>query len=48
MRAGGFLAQAGGVLTDNVGRQAGIIEVDVKARNGIIHVIDNVVLPGLP
>jgi transforming growth factor-beta-induced protein len=47
MRDGGFLQQNGGILTDNLGRQANIIAVDVKASNGIIHVIDNVVLPGL-
>jgi transforming growth factor-beta-induced protein len=43
---GGFLWQDGGVLTDNLGRQATIIQTDVEADNGIIHVIDNVVLPG--
>jgi uncharacterized surface protein with fasciclin (FAS1) repeats len=48
MRDGGFLSQAAGVLTDNLGREAAIIAVDIKASNGIIHVIDNVVLPGLP
>jgi len=48
MRDGGFLAQKAGVLTDNLDRQANIIVVDLKARNGIIHVIDNVVLPALP
>jgi uncharacterized surface protein with fasciclin (FAS1) repeats len=48
MRDGGFVGQSAGVLTDNLGREATIIAVDVKASNGIIHVIDNVVLPGLP
>ncbi len=48
MRDGGFLAQDGGVLTDNLGRQATIIATDIGASNGNIHVIDNVVLPGLP
>jgi uncharacterized surface protein with fasciclin (FAS1) repeats len=48
MRDGGFLAQSAGVLTDNLGREASIIAADVKASNGIVHVIDNVVLPGLP
>jgi uncharacterized surface protein with fasciclin (FAS1) repeats len=42
---GGFLLQDGGVLTDNLGRTATIIQTDVEADNGIIHVIDNVVLP---
>ena len=44
----GFLMQDGGVLTDNVGRTASIIVTDVEAANGIIHVIDAVVLPYLP
>lgn len=43
-----FLLQEGGVLTDNLGREANIIVVDVPAANGIIHVIDAVVLPYLP
>lgn len=42
---GGFLLQSGGVLTDANGRTANIITVDIKASNGIIHVIDRVVLP---
>jgi uncharacterized surface protein with fasciclin (FAS1) repeats len=42
---GGFLMQDGGVLTDNNGRTSKIIGTDVKAANGIIHVIDTVVLP---
>jgi len=41
----GFLFQDGGVLTDNLGREANIIVTDVEAGNGIIHVIDAVVLP---
>jgi uncharacterized surface protein with fasciclin (FAS1) repeats len=45
---GGFLYQEGGVLTDQVGREVGIVLTDVTASNGIIHVIDNVVLPYLP
>jgi uncharacterized surface protein with fasciclin (FAS1) repeats len=45
---GGILRQAGGVLTDNVGRQAAIIVTDVPASNGIIHAIDTVVLPYAP
>ena len=43
-----FLLQDGGVLTDNLDRDANIIVVDVPAANGIIHVIDAVVLPYLP
>jgi transforming growth factor-beta-induced protein len=42
---GGFLRQSGGVLTDANGRAANIIATDIKASNGIIHVIDRVVLP---
>ncbi len=41
----GFLFQSGGVLTDANGRAANIIAVDIPASNGIIHVIDRVVLP---
>lgn len=41
----GFLYQEGGVLTDENGRTSNIIAVDVEAANGIIHVIDTVVLP---
>jgi uncharacterized surface protein with fasciclin (FAS1) repeats len=39
------LKQCGGVLTDKLGRDATIIVTDVEACNGIIHVIDAVVLP---
>ncbi len=42
---GSSLSQAGGVLTDNLGQQANIIATDVEAANGVIHVIDAVVLP---
>jgi uncharacterized surface protein with fasciclin (FAS1) repeats len=41
----GFLFQNGGVLTDANGRSANIIATDIVADNGIIHVIDRVVLP---
>jgi uncharacterized surface protein with fasciclin (FAS1) repeats len=44
----GFLFQDGGVLTDNLGREANIVIVDVPAANGIIHAIDAVVLPYAP
>ena len=43
-----FLFQDSGTLTDNLGRHANIIVVDVEAANGIIHVIDAVVLPYAP
>jgi uncharacterized surface protein with fasciclin (FAS1) repeats len=39
------LFQDGGVLTDTQGGTANIIITDVEAGNGIIHVIDAVVLP---
>lgn len=35
----------GAVITDANGRTANIIAVDVQATNGVIHVLDNVVLP---
>lgn len=48
MASGDVLMQSGGVLTDNLGRTANIIAVDVSAANGIVHVIDRVVLPAAP
>jgi uncharacterized surface protein with fasciclin (FAS1) repeats len=48
MLKGGLLLQSGGVLTDNLGRTATIIVTDVEAANGVIHVIDAVVLPVAP
>jgi uncharacterized surface protein with fasciclin (FAS1) repeats len=42
---GGWIFQNEGVLTDANGRTANIIAVDIPAANGIIHVIDNVLLP---
>jgi uncharacterized surface protein with fasciclin (FAS1) repeats len=36
------------VLTDQVERTANVTAVDVLASNGIIHVIDNVILPAAP
>jgi len=44
----GFLFQAGGTLTDNLGGVANIIVTDVEAANGVIHAIDAVVLPYAP
>ena len=48
MASGEVILQSGGVLTDNLGRTANIIAVDVPAANGIVHVIDRVVLPAAP
>jgi uncharacterized surface protein with fasciclin (FAS1) repeats len=45
---GGVLYQSGGVLTDQLGREVTIVDTDITASNGIIHVINNVVLPYLP
>jgi uncharacterized surface protein with fasciclin (FAS1) repeats len=45
MLNGGFVFQAGGVLTDAMGRDSNIIAVDIDASNGVIHVIDRVILP---
>lgn len=43
-----LLYQDAGTLTDNLGREASIIETDIEAANGIIHAIDAVVLPYAP
>lgn len=40
-----FLFQDSGVLTDQQGRMSTIIATDIPAVNGVIHVIDTVVLP---
>lgn len=45
---GGFLWQSGGTLTDAVGGESNIIFTNVFADNGVIHVIDEVVLPFVP
>ncbi len=44
----GFVMQEAGVLTDNLDRSANIIVTDVEASNGIIHAIDEVILPKAP
>ena len=41
----GFLFQDGGILTDANGRTSNIIATDIQASNGVIHVIDRVLLP---
>ncbi len=47
MRAlsGDWIKVNGPVLTDENGRDANIVATDVFARNGVIHVIDRVILP---
>ncbi len=42
---GASIAQADGVLTDGIGRQANLVAVDGEALNGVIHVVDTVLLP---
>ncbi len=44
----GFLFQDMGILTDAIGRTSNIIFTDVFADNGVIHAIDEVVLPFAP
>jgi uncharacterized surface protein with fasciclin (FAS1) repeats len=44
---GGHISQANGVLTDLNGRTSNIIQTDIQASNGVIHVIDRVLLPDL-
>lgn len=45
MLKGGFVYQSGGKLTDNNGREVGFVVTDIPASNGVIHVIDTVLLP---
>lgn len=42
---GGNVWQKDGVLKDGLGREANLIAVDLRAKNGIIHAIDSVLLP---
>lgn len=43
----GTFSITGTTITDEANRQTGIIVVDVQASNGIIHAINNVLLPSL-
>lgn len=43
----GTFTIAGTVITDEANRQTNIVAVDVQASNGVIHMIDNVLLPTL-
>ena len=45
MVKGGAVQQAEGVLTDNTGGQAKIVGQDIEASNGVIQVINAVLLP---
>lgn len=46
LETGTFIVN-GTTITDEAGRQTGIVAVDVQAANGVIHVLDNVILPNL-
>ncbi|MFM2213954.1 MAG: hypothetical protein RL427_1217 [Bacteroidota bacterium] len=43
----GTFTIAGTTITDEQNRQTGIIVVDAQALNGVIHAINNVLLPTL-
>ncbi len=43
----GTFTISGTTITDEASRQTNIVAVDVQATNGVIHVIDNVILPNL-
>ena len=43
----GTFTVSGTTITDEASRQTNIVAVDVQATNGVIHVIDNVILPNL-
>jgi uncharacterized surface protein with fasciclin (FAS1) repeats len=43
----GTFTISGTTITDEAARQTNIVAVDVQATNGVIHVIDNVILPDL-
>ena len=45
LQGGTFSVDAGLVITDGRGRTANIVATDVLASNGVIHVIDRVILP---
>ncbi len=45
VETGTFTVGADLKITDERGRQAGIVGTDVLAKNGVIHVIDKVILP---
>lgn len=47
LEGGNFTVSAALVITDQNGRQAGITATDVLASNGVVHVLDRVILPNL-
>jgi len=40
-----FTVDSNGVITDIAGQEANIVAANISASNGIIHVIDTVILP---
>ncbi len=40
-----FMVDSGGVITDIFGQEVNIVAANISASNGIIHVIDTVLLP---
>jgi uncharacterized surface protein with fasciclin (FAS1) repeats len=45
VQTGTFTVSAGLVITDQRGRTSNIAATDILAKNGVIHVIDKVILP---
>jgi uncharacterized surface protein with fasciclin (FAS1) repeats len=45
VQGGTFTVDAALQLIDGQSRPAGLVATDVEASNGVIHVIDNVLLP---
>lgn len=48
VQGGSFSVGADLTLTDALGRSASLVATDVMASNGVIHVIDKVILPAAP
>jgi uncharacterized surface protein with fasciclin (FAS1) repeats len=45
VQGGAFTVDAALAITDSLGRKANLVATDIVASNGVIHVIDNVLLP---
>jgi uncharacterized surface protein with fasciclin (FAS1) repeats len=43
----GTFTISGTTITDEANRQTGIVAVDIQGSNGVIHVINNILLPNL-